>query len=554
MSATGRSKTPAASARACWRACSALTSQADFLVFPAVDGAPAGAPALLPETYAQFASTLFANVTGQPALYLPPAPGAGHSGFQVAGPRLSDARLLSLGEYLLNLRAGRPLAMDFEAVIGLEIHVELNCTTKMFCDCPNRYGDEPNINTCPICLWFPGAMPRFSQQALEKASLLCLGLGAELQPRSAFDQKVYYYPDLPKGFQLSQAHLPLSRGGGIDITDESGKPKRARLHHIHMEEDVAKLVHEMEGRLPISLVDFNRAGTPLVEIVTEPDFRSPYEAMEFLKALRTQVRYAGCSECSMENGTMRVDANISIRPRGTTQMNTKVEVKNMNSVRHVGDAIAYEISRQTAAVQAGETVILHTRLWDPDKKVTLPMRAKFEGPCVPDPSVPVIELTPEWIEKMRSRLPEMPAARAERFVKQHGLTAEEARFLSSDLEVAGYFEALIGRGHRAAHGHALAHHATDPGRQRAAAGTRQFAGDPGPLCRAAQDALARTRSTPTRRARCWCICSTVTRRTGGDRQRPRIPAGLRYRRPRCADRQGSGRATGGCGRCPEGAG
>jgi len=336
--------------------------------------------------------------------------------------------------------------MDFEAVIGLEIHVELNCTTKMFCDCPNRYGEEPNINTCPICLWFPGAMPRFSQEALEKASILCLGLGAELQPRSAFDQKVYYYPDLPKGFQLSQAHLPLSRGGGIDITDETGRPKRARLHHVHMEEDVAKLVHEMEGRLPISLVDFNRAGTPLVEIVTEPDFRSPYEAMEFLKALRTQVRYTGCSECSMDNGTMRVDANISIRPRGTSQMNTKVEVKNMNSVRHVGDAIAYEISRQTAAVQAGETVVLHTRLWDPDKKVTMPMRAKFEGPCVPDPSVPAIELTPEWIEKMRSRLPEMPAARAERFVKQHGLTAEEARFLSSDLEVAGYFEALIREG------------------------------------------------------------------------------------------------------------
>jgi len=336
--------------------------------------------------------------------------------------------------------------LEFEAVIGLEIHVELNCTTKMFCDCPNRPGDEPNANTCPICLWFPGAIPRFSREAMEKASLLCLGLGAELQPRSAFDQKVYYYPDLPKGFQLSQAHLPLSRGGGIEITDESGKPKKLRIHHIHMEEDVAKLVHEMEGRLPISLVDFNRAGSPLVEIVTEPDFRTPYEAMEFLKALRTQVRSVGSSECSMDNGTMRVDANISIRPRGTDQMNTKVEVKNMNSVRHVGDAIAYEIIRQGAAVQAGETVILHTRLWDPEKKVTLPMRAKFEGPCVPDPAVPVIELSPEWIEKMRSRLPEMPAAKTERLVKQHGMTGEEAAFLSSDAEVAGYFEELVGQG------------------------------------------------------------------------------------------------------------
>ncbi len=336
--------------------------------------------------------------------------------------------------------------MDFEAVIGLEIHVELNCPTKLFCDCPNRYGDEPNANTCPTCLWFPGAAPRLSQVALEKAALLCLGLGGELQPTSAFDQKVYYYPDLPKGFQLSQTHLPLSRGGGIEITDEDGKNKRLRIHHIHMEEDVAKLVHELEGRLPISLVDFNRAGAPLVEIVTEPDFRSPHHAMEFLKVLRTQVRYVGSSECSMENGTMRVDANISVRPRGTQQLNTKVEVKNMNSIRHVGDAIAYEFTRQKAAVEAGEAVVLHTRLWDPDKRVTLPMRAKFEGPCVPDPSVPTIALSQAWIETMRSRLPEMPAARAERFVAQHGLTADEAIFLSSDPEVAHYFETLVGEG------------------------------------------------------------------------------------------------------------
>lgn len=334
--------------------------------------------------------------------------------------------------------------MDIEAVIGLEIHMELNCKTKLFCDCPNSPGDEPNVNTCPVCLWFPGVIPSLSQTALEKASLLCLGLNAQLQPRSAFDQKVYYYPDLPKGYQLSQAHLPLSRGGWIDIIDESGKPKKLRIHHIHMEEDVAKLVHEMEGRIPVSLVDFNRAGVPLVEIVTEPDFRTPHDAIEFLKALRTQVRYVGSSECSMESGSMRVDANISVRPRGTAQMNTKVEVKNMNSIRHVGDAIAYEINRQSACVQSGEAVILHTRLWDADKKATLPMRAKFEGPCIPDPSVPVIELSLDWIENMRSRLPEMPASRAERFVTLHGLSVEEAAYLSSDPEIAGFFESLTG--------------------------------------------------------------------------------------------------------------
>ena len=339
--------------------------------------------------------------------------------------------------------------MEFEAVIGLEIHVELNCATKLFCDCPNNPGDDPNINTCPVCLWFPGAAPRLSRAALEKAALLCLGLNAELQPESAFDQKVYYYPDLPKGYQLSQAHLPLSRGGWIDITDEDGTRKRLRIHHIHMEEDVAKLVHEIEGRTPISLVDFNRAGAPLVEIVTEPDFRSPHHAMEFIKALRAQVRYVGSSECSMDNGTMRVDANISIRPKGTSQMNTKVEVKNMNSVRHVGDAIAHEINRQSAAVQAGEAVVLHTRLWDPDKKVTLPMRQKFEGPCIPDPTVPAIELSDKEIAALRSCLPEMPATRAERFVKEYGLSAEEATYLSSDPDMAGYFEELICAGAQA---------------------------------------------------------------------------------------------------------
>jgi aspartyl-tRNA(Asn)/glutamyl-tRNA(Gln) amidotransferase subunit B len=336
--------------------------------------------------------------------------------------------------------------MEFEAIIGLEIHVELNCATKLFCDCPNRPGDEPNVNTCPTCLWFPGACPRLSQEAVEKAALLCLALGGELQPRSAFDQKVYYYPDLPKGYQLSQVHLPLSRGGGIDLLDEDGQTKKLRIRHIHMEEDVAKLVHETEGRMQISLVDFNRAGVPLVEIVTEPNFRTPYQAMEFVKTLRTRVRYVGSSECSMENGTMRVDANISVRPRGTDQMNTKVEVKNMNSVRHVGDAIACEIRRQSAAVQAGEAVVLHTRLWDPDKKTTVPMRAKFEGPCIPDPSVPVIALSPDWIEDMRSRLPELPAARAERWVARHGLAAEEAAVLSSDLEVGAYFESLMEHG------------------------------------------------------------------------------------------------------------
>jgi aspartyl-tRNA(Asn)/glutamyl-tRNA(Gln) amidotransferase subunit B len=332
--------------------------------------------------------------------------------------------------------------MQYEAVIGLEIHVELNCATKMFCDCPNRAGDEPNLNTCPICLWFPGSMPKFTEEALEKAALTAMGLNCTIQECSAFDQKVYYYPDLPKGFQLSQAHLPLARNGWIDIAGEDSRPKRLRIHKIHMEEDVAKLVHEMDGRTPISLVDFNRAGVPLVEIVTEPDMCSPHEAMEFIRALRTQIRYLGTSECSMESGSMRVDANISLRPRGTDRLNTKVEVKNMNSIRHLGDAIAYEINRQTASLAAGEPIVLHTRLWDPDKRVTVAMRGKFEGPCIPDPTVPQIVVTEDWKNGMMATLPEMPGRKAERFQKQYGLTREEALAMSTERDVSEYFESV----------------------------------------------------------------------------------------------------------------
>ena len=330
--------------------------------------------------------------------------------------------------------------MDYESVIGIEIHAQLNSTTKMFCDCPNRPGERPNRNTCPVCLWMPGAMARLGEESLEKAVLTCMALSCEIQPRSAFDQKVYYYPDLPKGFQLSQFHKPLARNGWLNIADEEGGAKRLRIHEIHMEEDVAKLVHETEGRTRISLVDFNRAGAPLVEIVTEPDMRSPRDAMEFLRALRTQIRYVDTAECSMERGTMRVDANISLRPPGSDELNTKVEVKNMNSIRHVGDAITHEIERQTERLKAGESIVLHTRLWDPAKEVTTPMRGKFSGPCVPDPSVPEIVASQEWLAQMRDRLPEMPDRKKERFLTQYGLALEDATLMSAERDVADYFE------------------------------------------------------------------------------------------------------------------
>lgn len=333
--------------------------------------------------------------------------------------------------------------MKYEAVIGLEIHIQLNSPTKMFCNCANSPGDDPNTNICPVCLWLPGALPVLSLTVLEKATLACLALNCEIQKESAFDQKVYYYPDLPKGFQLSQAHKPLGRHGWVEIQDEAGNTKKLRLHHVHMEEDVARLVHETEGRIPISLVDFNRAGTPLVEVVTEPELKTPHDAMELLKAIRNQVRYTGCAECSMESGTMRCDANISIRPEGSDELNTKVEIKNMNSIHHVGDAIAYEIQRQIDALHKNETIVLHTRLWDPENNVTTAMRAKFEGPCIPDPSVPLINLTTTWLDELKSRLPEMPNQKVKRFIRDYSLIRDEAVLMSSELGISEFFESVV---------------------------------------------------------------------------------------------------------------
>ena len=335
------------------------------------------------------------------------------------------------------------MSTEFEAVIGLEIHIQLNAKTKMFCDCPNQPGDEPNSNTCPACLWLPGALPRLSGEVLEKAALAALALNCEISPVTSFDQKVYYYPDLPKGYQLSQFHKPLGKNGRIQIASEEGTLRDIGITQVHMEEDVAKLLHEREGKMPVSLVDFNRAGAPLVEIVSNPDIRSSFEAMEYIKALRSRIRYAGSSECSMEQGTMRVDANISIRPKGSDRFNTKVEVKNMNSIQNVGDAIDYEIRRQADLIEAGEEVVLHTRLWDPDKKATVAMRGKFEGPTIPDPAVPPVTITEEWLEAVRSRLPEMPARKMERFMDQYELPRDEATLMSADRDLADYFEAVV---------------------------------------------------------------------------------------------------------------
>lgn len=336
--------------------------------------------------------------------------------------------------------------MNYEAIIGLEIHVQLNCPTKLFCDCPNDPSLPPNTAVCPICLGLPGTLKRFGLEPLAKAALSCLALNCEVQPVSAFDQKVYYYPDLPRGYQLSQFHKPLGRDGWLEVPEEDGTWKRLRIREAHLEEDVARLVHETEGRKSYSLVDFNRAGAPLVEIVTEPDMRSARQAMEFIRMLRASLRYAGTAECSMEEGTLRADANISIRPAGSKEFLAKVEVKNLNSIRHLGAAVDYEIARQTALVEGGKAVTLHTRLWDPERNVTTPMRGKFAGPCVPDPSVPPVVVSEEFLAELENRLPRMPAARRKDYEKLHGLTPDESGRISSERDLADYFEAVVTAG------------------------------------------------------------------------------------------------------------
>lgn len=333
--------------------------------------------------------------------------------------------------------------MNYEAVIGLEIHVQLNSSTKLFCNCPNDPSLPPNSAVCPVCLGLPGTLKRLGRVPLEKGALSCLAINCQVQPVSAFDQKVYYYPDLPRGYQLSQFHQPLGKNGWLEIRAGDGGWKRLRIREAHLEEDVARLVHGTEGRKRYSLVDFNRAGAPLVEIVTEPDMRSPREAMEFIRMLRSSLRYAGTAECSMEEGTMRADANISIRPEGSAGFFPKVEVKNLNSIRHLGAAVAYEIVRQAGLAEQGKKVTLHTRLWDPERNITVPMRGKFAGPCVPDPSVPPVAVSAEFLAGLKSRLPKMPADRRKEYEKLPGLTPEDAEQMSSERDLADYFEGVL---------------------------------------------------------------------------------------------------------------
>jgi aspartyl-tRNA(Asn)/glutamyl-tRNA(Gln) amidotransferase subunit B len=330
---------------------------------------------------------------------------------------------------------------EYEAVIGLEIHVQLSTRTKMFCGCELSFGDPPNTHTCEVCLGLPGALPVANEKAIHYGLLIGLALGCELAPRSIFHRKNYFYPDLPKGYQISQYDEPLCRGGRLGDV---------RIHRVHLEEDAAKLVHTgTSGRIhgaETSVVDFNRGGTPLVEIVTEPDVRSAEQAGEWLRLLRTTLRQLGVSDVNMEEGSLRCDANVSIRPVGTRELGTKTELKNMNSFRFIEKGIRAEIARQEKLLRAGEEVVQETLHFDPRTERLSTLRSKEEAHdyrYFPEPDLVPIAIDEEMLQRAKAALPELPAARAERFERDLGLTADSAKLLAWRAELGDYFEAAL---------------------------------------------------------------------------------------------------------------
>ena len=312
---------------------------------------------------------------------------------------------------------------EYEAVIGLECHVELSTETKMFCGCRNTFGAPPNTNVCPVCLGHPGSLPVPNREAIRRIITIGLALGSEIAPHSLFHRKNYFYPDMPKNYQISQYDLPICVGGHLDVELPDGTTSRVGITRVHMEEDTGKTTHgSPSGRIhdaDAALVDFNRAGVPLVECVSEPDIRSPEEAGAYLRELRATLESLDVSDVRMEEGSLRCDANVSMRPVGTEVLGTKVEIKNMNSVRSLERALVYEIARQTKALEAGETIVQETRHWNEDAGATASMRSKeeaFDYRYFPEPDVPAIEPSAEWIEELRAALPELPRARRERYV------------------------------------------------------------------------------------------------------------------------------------------
>jgi aspartyl-tRNA(Asn)/glutamyl-tRNA(Gln) amidotransferase subunit B len=344
---------------------------------------------------------------------------------------------------LNGIYAQTEFAVKYEPVIGLEVHAQLLTESKIFCGCSTRFGSEPNANTCPVCAGFPGVLPVLNKRVVEFAMRAGLATHCEIARSSRMARKNYFYPDLPKGYQISQYELPICANGYIDIVLD-GAPKRVRLTRIHMEEDAGKNIHDLQG--DASLVDLNRAGVPLLEIVSEPDLQSAEEAGIYLKTLRAILQYLAICDGNMEEGSFRCDANVSVRPQGSDGLGTKVEIKNLNSFRAVEKAIQYEIHRQRDALEAGETLVQETRLWDENREVTRSMRTKefaHDYRYFPDPDLLPIVIRDDWINEARESLPELPDQRRARFMSEYKLPAYDAELLTSRKDIADYFESAL---------------------------------------------------------------------------------------------------------------
>ncbi len=333
---------------------------------------------------------------------------------------------------------------DWQLVVGLEVHAQLLTRSKIFCGCPTAFGGEPNTHVCPVCLGMPGVLPALNRQVVEFAVRTGLALGCAIQEKSVFARKNYFYPDLPKGYQVSQYELPICLGGGVEFTLD-GAHRRVRLTRIHMEEDAGKNLHGVAAD-GSSGVDLNRAGVPLIEIVSEPDIRSIDETVEYLKALRAVLMYLGVNDGNLEEGSFRCDANVSVMPVGSTVLGTRCELKNMNSFRFLRQAIEYEVKRQVEILEGGGKIVQETRLFDPQRGETRSMRSKEEAHdyrYFPEPDLPPVRVPAAWVEEIRGTLPELPRARAARYQRDLGLSAYDAGVLTADRETAEFFDAAL---------------------------------------------------------------------------------------------------------------